>query len=457
MLVSVTREFLSRSKSVNSSLKAGLGAAAGALALLACLASTGCAKTEVAGAQHNSGGGKDTMKGIWLASVLDERVMTDFIERSQALGLNTVALHVGYAQIEDINAFAKRAKTHGISTHAWVESGIKAIEREDNGGAGLYLPCSDGGADMGVHKYYLDLTQQKARLYFLEKSMALVNKLGPDIDAIQWDDHLGYYTSRMSCINGSNRSALQENLSSTVNTLIKRIRQAKPNMKIVFSHNNEGWARDKYLADWRKWNVDSMIIQAYVSNSFSTEAARAPSSVHAMGINGTDPNIVRNTSAAFANGLGVIYFKFPPASATAGLAAVLKARGSSAHAPSGRPTDDPVAQDPVAQKPVPQNPGAQDPVGPDSGEQDAAPVVNGPAPAAANDGSCAVASAELKAKWAGYCTASNAVDGAPNGKTACEINACKQKGGGYSCATVPYFQKNFFCNSMLPVMVPFSL
>lgn len=87
----------------------------------------------------------------------------------------------------------------------------------------------------------------------------------PPIDAVQWDDYLGYHAELPG---KEDRTA---KLTTFVQEMVSAIKQANPNVSFDISHHNPYWAKRYFAADWPNWNADRVFIQVYNDANFNEE------------------------------------------------------------------------------------------------------------------------------------------------------------------------------------------
>ncbi|WP_353932843.1 hypothetical protein WJM97_09730 [Okeanomitos corallinicola TIOX110] len=87
----------------------------------------------------------------------------------------------------------------------------------------------------------------------------------PEIDAVQWDDYLAYHTELPGNINCTAK------LTKFMQQMIKAMKTANSSVSFDICHHNPYWAKQYFSADWPKWNVDRVFIQAYNDNNFQDE------------------------------------------------------------------------------------------------------------------------------------------------------------------------------------------
>ena len=115
----------------------------------------------------------------------------------------------------------------------------------------------------GVDHYLLDVENPEVANFFRDILTEFVQKY-PEIDAVQWDDYLGYHAE----LPGVDRTA---SLTEFVQSMIKSMKQANPNVSFDLCHHNPYWAKRYFAADWKNWSVDRVFIQNYNEKNFNAE------------------------------------------------------------------------------------------------------------------------------------------------------------------------------------------
>ncbi|MEM7555921.1 MAG: family 10 glycosylhydrolase [Cyanobacteria bacterium P01_A01_bin.84] len=159
------------------------------------------------------------------------------------------------------------AHKQGMEVHAYFEKGIKidknspifdlAISRK------WIVPGIDKTYD-GIDHYVLDVEIPEVANFFKDILVEFVKKY-PKIDAVQWDDYLGYHAELPGKVDRTG------NLTSFSQNMIKAMKQANPNVSFDICHHNPYWAKRYFAADWEKWGVDRVFIQNYSEKNFDDE------------------------------------------------------------------------------------------------------------------------------------------------------------------------------------------
>ncbi len=185
------------------------------------------------------------------------------------------------------------AHRQGMQVHAYFEKGIKIdknspiFERAVNNK--WLVPGVDRTYDQVEH-YVLDVEVPAVADLFPRMLAEFVTKY-PTIDAVQWDDYLGYHAELPGNIN---RTA---SLTKFVRQMISDMKAANPKVSFDLCHHNPYWAKRYFAADWQQWPVDRVFIQDYNEKNFQQELDYA---VHYAGLAITD-NQLHRLPALIAN------------------------------------------------------------------------------------------------------------------------------------------------------------
>jgi uncharacterized lipoprotein YddW (UPF0748 family) len=87
----------------------------------------------------------------------------------------------------------------------------------------------------------------------------------PQIDAVQWDDYLGYHADLPGKVDRTAK------LTYFIQQMISAMKQANPRVSFDICHHNPYWAKRYFAADWQNWHVDRVFIQDYNDANFSEE------------------------------------------------------------------------------------------------------------------------------------------------------------------------------------------
>jgi uncharacterized lipoprotein YddW (UPF0748 family) len=165
------------------------------------------------------------------------------------------------------------AHKQDMQVHAYFEKGIK-LDRQspifDHAQRnGWFVPGVDH-TYAGVDHYILDVTKPEVNRFFSEISAEFVKRY-PSIDAVQWDDYLGYHADLPGNVD---RTAA---LTSFVQQMRSSVKEANPSVSFDLCHHNPYWSGRYFAADWRNWSPDRAFIQIYNDGNFAEEIPIAES------------------------------------------------------------------------------------------------------------------------------------------------------------------------------------
>lgn len=178
------------------------------------------------------------------------------------------------------------AHKHGMQVHAYFEKGIKIDKNSPIFDRAIAKKWIVPGVDRTYNKvehYVLDVEVPEVANLFKKMLAEFVTKY-PKIDAVQWDDYLGYHAELPGKVD---RTA---SLTKFVSEMISGMKAANPNVKFDLCHHNPYWAKRYFAADWEKWRVDRVFIQDYNEKNFQEELNYA---VNYAGIAITDNQLHR--------------------------------------------------------------------------------------------------------------------------------------------------------------------
>jgi uncharacterized lipoprotein YddW (UPF0748 family) len=116
----------------------------------------------------------------------------------------------------------------------------------------------------GIDHYVLDVESPEVGNFFKKILVEFVQKY-PTIDAVQWDDYLGYYAELPGKVDRTAR------LTNFMQQMIADMKKANPKVSFDICHHNPYWAKRYFAADWLSWNVDRVFIQVYNDANFKQE------------------------------------------------------------------------------------------------------------------------------------------------------------------------------------------
>lgn len=159
------------------------------------------------------------------------------------------------------------AHKQGMEVHAYFEKGIKIDKNSpifDEAVAKKWLVPGVDKTYAGIDHYVLDVENPEVANFFRDILVEFVQKY-PEIDAVQWDDYLGYHAELPGKID---RTA---SLTKFVREMISAMKQVNPDVSFDICHHNPYWAKRYFAADWEEWGVDRVFIQAYNEKGFQEE------------------------------------------------------------------------------------------------------------------------------------------------------------------------------------------
>ncbi|MGD1805954.1 family 10 glycosylhydrolase [Dapis sp. BLCC M126] len=159
------------------------------------------------------------------------------------------------------------AHKQGMEVHAYFEKGIKIDENSPIFDLAIRKKWIVPGVDKtydGIEHYVLDVEVEEVANFFTNILVEFVKKY-PNIDAVQWDDYLGYHAELPGKVDRT------VNLTNFTERMIKEMKEANNSVSFDISHHNPYWAKKYFAADWEKWSVDRVFIQAYNEDNFQEE------------------------------------------------------------------------------------------------------------------------------------------------------------------------------------------
>ncbi len=159
------------------------------------------------------------------------------------------------------------AHQQGMEVHAYFEKGIKIDKNSpifDRAIAQKWIIPGIDRTYAGVEHYLLDVENPEVAHFFRDILVEFVQRY-PEIDAVQWDDYLGYHAELPGKVDRT------ESLTKFVQEMIEAMKQANPKVSFDICHHNPYWAKKYFAADWKKWDVDRIFIQNYNEKNFQAE------------------------------------------------------------------------------------------------------------------------------------------------------------------------------------------
>jgi uncharacterized lipoprotein YddW (UPF0748 family) len=159
------------------------------------------------------------------------------------------------------------AHKQGMQVHAYFEKGIKIDKNSpifERAVANKWLVPGVDKTYFKVDHYVLDVEVPEVANLFKKMLAEFVTKY-PKIDAVQWDDYLGYHAELPGQVN---RTA---SLTKFVREMIADMKAANPTVSFDICHHNPYWAKRYFAADWQNWKADRVFIQNYSEKNFKDE------------------------------------------------------------------------------------------------------------------------------------------------------------------------------------------
>jgi uncharacterized lipoprotein YddW (UPF0748 family) len=159
------------------------------------------------------------------------------------------------------------AHQQGMQVHAYFEKGIKLDKNSPIFDLAISKKWIVPGIDKtyaGIDHYVLDVESPEVANFFRNILVEFVKKY-PKIDAVQWDDYLGYYAELPGKVDRTTK------LTNFVQQMITAMKQANPKVSFDICHHNPYWAKRYFAADWEKWQADRVFIQNYNEANFQEE------------------------------------------------------------------------------------------------------------------------------------------------------------------------------------------
>ena len=159
------------------------------------------------------------------------------------------------------------AHKQDMQVHAYFEKGIKIDKNSPIFDLAIAQKWIVPGIDKtyaGIDHYVLDVEIPQVANFFKNILVEFVQRY-PKIDAVQWDDYLGYHAELPGKVDRTTK------LTTFVQQMITGMKQANSTVSFDICHHNPYWSRRYFAADWQKWNVDRVFIQAYNDANFPEE------------------------------------------------------------------------------------------------------------------------------------------------------------------------------------------
>ena len=242
---------------------------------------------------------KKQIRGIYLSRYqatnnANEQMIRDRVRYYRSQGMNTIIHGVwgngctmynsdvmqqtfGYKscpnQFQDqwLDWLIDEAHKQGMQVHAYFEKGIKIDQNSPIFDLAVSKRWIVPGVDKtysGIDQYVLDVEIPEVANLFKKISVEFVQKY-PTIDAVQWDDYLGYHAALPGKIDRTAR------LTNFVRQMRSDMKKANPAVSFDLCHHNPYWGKRYFAADWQNWGVDRVFIQTYNDANFNQELGYA--------------------------------------------------------------------------------------------------------------------------------------------------------------------------------------
>jgi uncharacterized lipoprotein YddW (UPF0748 family) len=209
---------------------------------------------------YKSQGVNTIIQGVWGNGC----TMYDSIIMQQTLGFRRCPNEF---QDQWLDWMIDEAQQQGMQVHAYFEKGIKI----DKNSPIFELAKSRKWLVPGIDKtypavdhYVLDVEIPEVANLFRQISSEFVRKY-PQINAVQWDDYLGYHADLPGTID---RTA---HLTQFVRQMRDDVKKANPAVSFDICHHNPYWAKRYFAADWENWKPDRVFLQVYNDKNFNDE------------------------------------------------------------------------------------------------------------------------------------------------------------------------------------------
>ena len=238
---------------------------------------------------------KKLIRGIYLSRYqatnnADEQTIRQRVRYYRSQGINTIIHGVwgngctmyksdvmqqtlGYSSCPNqfqekwLNWLIDEAHKQGMQVHAYFEKGIKIDKNSPIFDLAVAKNWMVPGIDKtyaGIDHYVLDVEKPEVATFFKNISVEFVKKY-PNVDAVQWDDYLGYYAELPG------KTDRTKHLTKFVQQMTSSMKEANSLVSFDICHHNPYWAKKYFAADWGQWGVDRVFIQAYNDKNFTEE------------------------------------------------------------------------------------------------------------------------------------------------------------------------------------------
>ncbi|AFZ57556.1 family 10 glycosylhydrolase [Anabaena cylindrica FACHB-243] len=238
---------------------------------------------------------KKAIRGIYLSRYqitnnADEKTIRERVRNYRSQGFNTIIhgvwgngctmynskvmqQNLGYKscpnlfQDQWLDWLIDEAHKQGMQVHAYFEKGIKIDKNSPIFDLAIEKKWVVPGVDKtypAIEHYVLDVEIPEVANFFKNILVEFVQRY-PKIDAVQWDDYLGYHAELPGKVDRTAK------LTTFVQQMITGMKKANSSVSFDICHHNPYWAKRYFAADWEKWNVDRVFIQVYNDANFQEE------------------------------------------------------------------------------------------------------------------------------------------------------------------------------------------
>ena len=159
------------------------------------------------------------------------------------------------------------AHKQGMQVHAYFEKGIKIDKNSPLFDLAMKRKWTVPGIDRtyrNVEHHVLDVSNPEVSDFFRDILAEFAQKY-PTVDAVQWDDYLGYHAELPGDIDRT------DSLTQFSQAMIQAMKKANPEVSFDLCHHNPYWSKRYFAADWKNWDVDRVFVQAYNEANFDKE------------------------------------------------------------------------------------------------------------------------------------------------------------------------------------------
>ena len=209
---------------------------------------------------YHSQGFNTIIHGVWGngCTMYNSKVM------QQTLGYKSCP---NFFQDQWLDWLIDEAHKQDMQVHAYFEKGIKIDKNSPIFDLAIAQKWIVPGIDKtyaAIDHYVLDVEIPQVANFFKNILVEFVQRY-PKIDAVQWDDYLGYHAELPGKVDRTTK------LTTFVQQMITGMKQANSTVSFDICHHNPYWSKRYFAADWQKWNVDRVFIQAYNDANFPEE------------------------------------------------------------------------------------------------------------------------------------------------------------------------------------------